>query len=275
MAVGEPVPPVRDGRGELGLRLVENGGRVAAPRQGHEGRLPLLQRRAAVAAGTGGAQAQGGRHGDHRVAGRGADRHGLVAVPLVGPDAGLGPVLEDGHDVCYHLDVALDARRQPQEGARGGGVSRRPAVVGSSRSVRHRPHHEQVLHEQPAGGGVPGRLEHHGPGDVAPVVGYLGAGGPEAEIAGCPVEQGSEDAGGVRSGEAQPLDRAVRGHQAAVLAVRDEAVVSDRGKLSAWPEATSSVTAPMLGNAGRSSPEPIVLQPMTPGWIRLPRVTRG
>ena len=84
-AVGEPVPPVRDRCGELLLRLVEIGGAVAGPRQRDEGRLALLQRRAPVAAGPDGTEADGRRHGEHGVADRGSDRHGLVAVARRSP----------------------------------------------------------------------------------------------------------------------------------------------------------------------------------------------
>ena len=215
---------------ELGLRLVETGRRVTAPRQRGEGPLPLLQRRAAVAAGPDGAETEGGRHREHGVAGRRPDRHGLVAVPVVVPHAGLHSVLEDGHDVGHDLHMPLDAGGQPQQGPRGGGVARRPAVVGSPRPVVHRLNDEQVLHQQPAGRGVPCRLEHHGPGDVAPVMGHLGVHGPEPEVSGRAVEEGAEHAGRVRPREAQPLHRAVRGHETVVHAVRDEAVVGDRRK---------------------------------------------
>ena len=145
------------------------------PRQGDEGRLALVERGAAVAAGAGGAEAESRRHRQHRVADRWADRHGLVAVALVVPHAGLRPVLEDGHHVGHHLDVALDAGGQPQEGARWRRRRRGAAVVGAPIAVRHGLHHEQVLHEQPAARGVPRGLEHHGPRDVAPLVGHLGA----------------------------------------------------------------------------------------------------
>ncbi len=138
IAVGEPVPPVGDRGGELGLRVLHVDRPVAGPGQRDEGRLPLVQRRAAVAAGAGRAQAEAGGHGEHRVAGRWADRHDLVAVPVVVPHARLDSVFEDGHSVDLDLDVAFDAGGQSQEGARGGGVARRPAVVGSPCPVRHR-----------------------------------------------------------------------------------------------------------------------------------------
>ena len=235
---------------ELGLRRVEVGGRMAAPGQGGVGRLPLCQGRAAVAACPDGAETEGGRHGDHGVTDGWLDRHGLVAVPVVVPHAGLHPVLEDGHDVGHDLDVPLDAGGQPQQGPRGGGVAGRPAVVGSPRHVGDGLNDEQVLHQQPASRGVPRRLEHHGPGDVAPVMGHLGAHGPEPEVSGRAVEEGAEHAGGVRPRQAQPLHCAVRGHETVVHAVREESVVGDRGNASVWPAAASSVTALIVGNQG-------------------------
>ena len=66
------------------------------------------------------------------------------------------------------------------------------------------------------------------PGYVAPLVGHVGVHGRESEIAGGAVKNGTEDTGGVRPGKAQPLDGAVRGHEAVVLAVREKPVVSDR-----------------------------------------------
>ena len=242
-AVGEPVPPVGDGRGELLLRLVDVGGAVAGPRQRDEGRLTLVQGRAAVAAGPDGAETDGRVHGEDGVADRGADRHGLVAVALVVPHPGLDPVLEDRDHVGHDLDVALDAGRQPQEGARRRGVARGAAVVRSPGPVGHGLDHQEVLDEQPSRRGVPGRLQHHGPGHVAPMVRHEGAGGTEAEVAGRAVQEGAEDARGVRPREAQPLDGAVRGDETAGLAVRDEPIVGDR-----WKDLCLSVCRGVFGH---------------------------
>ena len=229
-AVGEPIPPVADGGRELRLCLVQVGGLAAGPRQRDECALTLVQRRAPVAPGARRPEAEGRRHGELRVTGRRPARHDLVAVPFVVPRAGLGPVLEHGHGVDHHFDVALDARGQPQEGARGGGISGGTPIIGAPGPVRHGLHHQQVLHEEPPARGVPRRLEHHGPGYVAPLVRHVGVHGSEPEVAGGAVQDGAEDTGRVRPGKAQPLDRAVRGHEAVVLAVREEPVVSDGRK---------------------------------------------
>ena len=226
-AVGEPVPPVADGGRELLLRLVQVGGLAAGPRQRDKCALALVQGRAPVTPGARRPEAEGRRDGELRVTGRRAARHDLVAVPLVFPRAGLGPVLEHGHGVDHHFDVALDARGEPQEGARGGGIAGGTPVVGTPGSVGHGLHHQQVLHEEPPARGVPGRLEHHGPGDVAPLVRHVRVHGGEPEVAGGAVQDGAEDTGRVRPGKAQPLDRAVRGDQTVVLAVRKEPVISD------------------------------------------------
>ena len=137
-AVGEPVPPVADGGRELRLRLVQVGGLAAGPRQRDECALALVQRRASVAAGARRPEAEGRRDGELRVTGRRAAGHDFVAVPLVFPRAGLGPVLEHGHGVDHHFDVALDARGQPQEGAAGGGIAGGTPVVGAPGSRRPR-----------------------------------------------------------------------------------------------------------------------------------------
>jgi hypothetical protein len=201
------------------MRLVEIGGAVAGPRQRHEGRLALVQRGATVAAGPDCTEADGRVHGEHRVADRGADRHRLVAIAFVVPQPGLDPVLEDGDHIGHHLDVTLDAGGQAQEGPGCGGVARSAAVVGPPGPVGHGPYHQEVLDEQPPRRGVPGRLEHHGPGHIAPMVRYDGAGGAEAEVPGRAVQERAENTRGVRPREAQPLDGAVRSHETAVLAV--------------------------------------------------------
>ena len=228
--VGQPLPPVGHRCVELALRLFEVRGLTASPGQGGKGGLAPVQGGAAVAAGGRRAQAEGGRQGEVRIAGRGAHGHGVVAVARVGPGPGLRAVLENGDGVGHHLDPALEAGGQAQQRARGGVVAGSPAVVGATGLVTRRLDDQEVVDEEPAGGGVPGGLEHHGPGHVAPVVGHHGAGGTEPEIAGGAIEEGPEDTGGVGPGETQPLDRAVRSHETAVLAVREEPIVGDGGK---------------------------------------------
>jgi hypothetical protein len=46
-------------------------------------------------------------------------------------------------------------------------------------------------------------------------------------MAGGAVQDGAEDTGGVRLRKAQPLDGAVRSHEAVVLAVREKPVIGD------------------------------------------------
>ena len=229
-AVGQPVSPVGDRCCELLLGLVDVSGLVAGPGHRDEGRLPLLEGRAAVAAGADGTQTDGRRDGQHRVTDRRTHRHGLVAVSLVVPHSGLGPVLEHGHHIGDHLDVALDAGGQPQQGSGCSGVPGRPAVIASPHAVTDRLHHEEVFDDQPPRRGVPRRLEHHGARHIAPVVRHERPRGPEPKVAGRAVEEGAEHTGRVRPGQAQPLDRSVRSNKTAVLAVREEPVVGDGGK---------------------------------------------
>ena len=226
---------------ELRLRLVEVAGLAAGPRQGDEGLLPLAERRAAVAAGAGGAETEGRCHGEHGVADRWADRHGLVAVPVVVPHSRLGSVLEDGHHVGHHLDMALDAGGQPQEGARRGRVGR---GRGGSRSAACRP-------SRAARRGGPGRA---------------------ASRSGCatwsraPWSPGGSAAGGApgcpwaRSGSCRPRGRGGRrrrwGSRAGAGTTTRPSRPGPRGSCSRSPRGTRS------RRSGESSPrEP-------PGWFR-------
>ena len=190
----QPIPPVGHGVVQLRLGLLHRGGRPASPGQGHEGALALIQVGAAVAAGPGHPQAQTRGHRQRRVARRRVHGHGAVALAVVVPGPGQRAVLEQRHRVDQHLHPALDAVGQAQQGARGGRVPRGAAIVGPALLGLHRADHQQVLDDQPAGRGVPGGLEHHGPGQVAALLRHVGGRGPEAEQAGRAVQDGPEHA---------------------------------------------------------------------------------
>ncbi len=153
---------------------------------------------------------------------------GVVAVADVGPLADADPVVEQRNAVRFDLDLAGDASSGPEQNPGGSRVGGRPPVVGAPGPAVHLADNKQVLDDQPPGGCVPGRLDHHGAGHVAAVVGNHGARRSKPEGPGCAVEQGPEDARRVRPGQAQPFDRAVWGNQAAVFAVGEECILGDR-----------------------------------------------
>src|SRR5919108_5141460 len=86
---------------------------------------------------------------------------------------------------------------------------------------------ERVANHDPARAGHPGRLEDVGPGLVPAADRRQEAGWPEAPEAGAAVEQRAEDARRVEAGQAEPLDRALRGDQCAAVAVGEEPVRRD------------------------------------------------
>ncbi len=112
---------------------------LARPRQGDEGGLALLERRAAVAAGPDRAETDARRHAEHGVTGRRAHRHRLVAVAVVVPHPGLDrPYSKTGTTLTTtstwpSMQVASRSRVPV-----GGGVAGGAAVVGSPCPVRRR-----------------------------------------------------------------------------------------------------------------------------------------
>ena len=85
-----------------------------------------------------------------------------------------------------------------------------------------------VVDDDPAGVGDPGRLDHQRPGLVAAADRDDDAARAELEVAGAAVEQGPECARRVEPRQAQPLDRAVVGDEGARVAVGEESVAADR-----------------------------------------------
>ena len=74
-----------------------------------------------------------------------------------------------------------------------------------------------------------GRLQHHGPVQVAP--GRLcRTGGPDRPVAGFLPEEATEDRGAVETWEAKPVDRSVSAHQRGAVPVREKGIVGYRGR---------------------------------------------
>ena len=278
-AVAQPVSP----EPHRGLHVVRRRllvcGRVPVPGEGDERRLTLPEGGASVAARPDLSQPDAALDLERRVAGRWEHGHRPVVVVVVAPLPGGGPVLEERHAVGDDLDLASDAGRRAHEGPGGRGVRRGPPIAGTPLVDLDGSDDEEVVDDEPSGGGVPRRFEHHGAGQVPALVWDEGAGRPESKLARRPVEQRPEDAGRVRPGKAEPLDRAVRRHQTAVLAVGQEAVVGDRRKCAHWYRSPSDgTTIPQcifarpnwvrhltFGGQGRSVPiEGPVIPPHTP-----------
>ena len=151
-------------------------------------------------------------------------------------------------DAVHHdLDPATDAGRDPDQGAGRAKIGRGTVVVRPPGPAFGRADRQEVLHDHPSRGGLPGGFQHHRPRDVPAMLRHLGIAGAEPEGASAPVQQRPEHARGVRAWQAQPLDGAVWRNQAALLAVGQE---------------------PILGNGrkrARLSPRPLVLK--TPGSL--------
>ena len=223
-----PLAPEVLGLRELAERLVDGVRSVAAPRERDERGLTVFERGPAVAAGTEDPERERALHRElDTLVG---DDELVVALAVVAPSAGGARVVEHGDAVGDDLDPAAEARRDPQQRPLRGRVAGYPADVGAAVADVGRAHDEHVLHGQPAGGRVPGRLQHHRPGHVAAGVRHHRVRRAEAERARGAVEQCPEHARRVRAGEAQPLDRAVGGDERAHLAVGEERVLGDRGE---------------------------------------------
>src|SRR5207342_2768530 len=94
--------PVLLGGGELLHRLVLRGGALPLPRERKPRGLALLERRAAVRAGTEDAEAQASGQVEREIAR--AHGHALVAAVVVGPLTGRRAVVELRDAVRLHLD---------------------------------------------------------------------------------------------------------------------------------------------------------------------------
>ena len=181
-------------------------------------------------------------------------RHRRIPLTPVAPGPAGGPVAKQRGAVHHHLDLAADTGGGPQQHTGGAEVGRRPAVVRAAVTDVGPAHHQQVMNDQPAGRCMPGRLEHHGARDVPAVMRHLGTGWTEPELPRGPVQQRPEHTRRVGPGQAQPLDRAVRRDQAALLAVGQEGIVRNERKSAHRPvtlRRQRSTTA-VMGSADRS-----------------------
>ena len=216
---------------------------------------------------------------DH--AGAGVETPALDPGPQVGGDAQLdGGAVAGGDDlavpVAFVLPVGLDAGvvehriaghgqvdrpahapDRAQQAVLGVVVGRRAAVgLGALGEVVPGTHAQGVADDEPAGAGLPGRLDHQAARQVAAGRGHHLVVGADAERPGAAVEQGAEDGRRVGPGHAHPLDRPARGDQAGGLAVREEGVVGDRRERAAAPS------------------RPSWRRPRTPRWWRRAAVVR-
>jgi hypothetical protein len=227
----QPVAPEIDRgvqRAERFLRAARNA--ALPPRQGDERRLALGERRAPITARTQHAERDTAGQFELQITLPRGDRHSVVPVTLVTPCPAGSPVIEQRGTVHDGLDPAADARRDPDQRADRAEFSRSPVVIRPPSLALDRAHGQEVLNGHPSRRRLPGRLQHHRPWHIPAVLGHLDIAGTEPERASGPVQQRPEHTRGVGAWQAQPLDRPVRRHQAALLAIGQESIVGDRRK---------------------------------------------
>ena len=105
-----------------------------------------------------------------------------------------------------------------------------PASEQEAFSVLDRADGQEVLHGHPSRAGLPGGLQHHRPRHVSALLRHLGVARAEPEQARRPVQERTEHARRVGTRQAQPLDRPVRGDQAALLAIGKQPVLGNGRK---------------------------------------------
>ncbi len=151
-----------------------------------------------------------------------------VAVDAGDPGHG-GPVAEAQHQLHPHGHLAAQARDQAHD-------------VRSLAARRH-----EVEHPDRALGGLEDGLQHQGVGQVAARDAHvLGRGRDLPAAVGLVAQQGGEAGVGIEPRPAQPVDRAVDGHQGGGLAVADQGVVLDPGRHQAWgPNSRITFTSPL------------------------------
>ena len=154
-----------------------------------------------------------------------------VAASGVPPGAPLAAVIKRRLTFQHEVNGPLQAPDRPQQYPLSAMVHRHPPVSpGSGRVVTPRPYQQHIAGHRPARRGPPRRLQHHRPGQIAPSRRDHDIRRPEPEPAGPPVQHRGEDARAVHPGQAHPLDIAVRRHQRRHLAIRQEAIISNRRK---------------------------------------------
>ena len=141
-------------------------------------------------------------------------------LPLGGSTAVVECRLADELD----LDVAVEALDGAYKLVLGVVVRGRPRVWRDLVLMLERTHRQGVANDHPPVRRLPGRLEHIRARHVGDCRWVVDPERSEAEEAGLAVEQAAEDAGRVEAGNGEPVDRSVRGHERAGVAVGEERV---------------------------------------------------
>ena len=157
-------------------------------------------------------------------------RVGAMPIRAKRPLAGNAAVVERGLAHQIDLDTAVDALGGPNKRVIGILVRWRPGVGCHRVLPAARSHRQRVAHHHPTRRRLPRRHHRVGPRLVDPVTGDVDPERAEPEPASSAVEQGTEHARRVEPRDAQPVDRAVRGHERARVAVGQEAVVGNRSE---------------------------------------------
>ena len=230
LAAGQPVLPVVGGPDLALVGVVVVGGRHgAAPGQGDEADVALLEQRAGAGLPAFEAQPHVGGEGQRDVGAVGARRGLVVALARVLPADVRAAVVEHRLAVHDRLHLARHAADGAQQDVLGLVVVGR-AAVGQRAVVLVVPGADQqrVAHDDPAGGGGPAGLQDHRAGQVAAVGGHRDVHRRHPERARPPAEDGAEGARRVEARHAHPVDRAAGRDERGDLAVAEEAVVADR-----------------------------------------------
>jgi hypothetical protein len=251
----QPVAPEVDGSVQRldGLLQAGRGLRVP-PGQDHECRLALAERGPAVATGTKHAELDAARQVKPDIPFVRGNRHGGVLVTVVVPRAASGPVVEQRNAVRHDLDPATDAGRDPDQRADSAEIGRSPVVIHPPGLPFGRADGQEVLHDHPSRGGLPGGLQHHRPRDVPAMLWHLGVARTDPEGASGTVQQRPEHARRVGARQAQPLDGAVGRYQAALLTVGQEPVLGNRRKRAHRYPPASCTQDPWVPPAGTMRP---------------------
>ena len=209
-----------------------------------------------------------------RLAGTGRVGHRPAAVDEV--PLGCSPaVVEDG--LAHELDLhrPLDALDRADEHVVAVVVGRRSSVRRDLVFARAGPHRQRVADGDPAPRRLPERDKHVRPRLVLAVGRMVDPERAEPERPGLTVEEAPEDARGVERRDAEPVDRAVRSHERAGVAVRKEGVLGDRweggrrgGALGRGPASVAALlTTRPTGRASdraRQPARPLLSAPMIP-----------
>ena len=155
---------------------------------------------------------------------------GSMPIRAQRPLAGKAAIVEPGLAHEVDLDPAVDALGGPHERVVRILVRWRSGVGCDRVLAAARSHRQRVAHDDPARRRLPRRHQRVGPRLIDPVTGDVDPEWGEPEAARAAVEQRTEHARRVEPRDAQPVDRAVRGHKRARVAVGKEPVVGDRGE---------------------------------------------